>query len=80
MSTNKVSAILKLRSQQLVSESDNPAICVGCGCSDNNACVNEFREVCYWLKVNRQTGLGVCSFCPKFLRHPLNDDADCEGE
>ncbi|EJJ8281163.1 ParA family protein [Salmonella enterica] len=52
------------------------AVCVGCGCTDNNACVNEFREPCHWLKVNRQTGLGVCSSCPSFLSHPLTDDAE----
>ncbi|EDX2836377.1 ParA family protein [Salmonella enterica] len=52
------------------------AVCVGCGCTDNNACVNEFREPCRWLKVNRQTGLGVCSSCPSFLSHPLTDDAE----
>ncbi|EIR3570738.1 ParA family protein [Salmonella enterica] len=52
------------------------AVCVGCGCTDNNACVNEFREPCHWLKVNRQTGLGVCSSCESFLSHPLTDDAE----
>ncbi|EBW6037679.1 ParA family protein [Salmonella enterica subsp. enterica serovar Infantis] len=52
------------------------AVCVGCGCTDNNACVNEFREPCHWLKVNRQTGLGVCSSCESFLGHPLTDDAE----
>lgn len=51
-----------------------PATCVGCGCTDNNACMDEFYETCHWLKVNRQTGLGVCSFCPEFLSHPLTDD------
>ncbi|EAM3008143.1 ParA family protein [Salmonella enterica] len=52
------------------------AVCVGCGCTDNNACVNEFREPCHWLKVNHETGLGVCSSCPSFLNHPLTDDAE----
>ncbi|EIT6418004.1 ParA family protein [Salmonella enterica] len=52
------------------------AVCVGCGCTDNNACVNEFREPCHWLKINRQTGLGVCSSCESFLGHPLTDDAE----
>ncbi|EIC4423041.1 hypothetical protein LAB87_004935, partial [Salmonella enterica subsp. enterica serovar Cerro] len=55
---------------------DEEAVCVGCGCTDNNACVNEFREPCHWLKVNRQTGLGVCSSCESFLGHPLTDDAE----
>ncbi|EBY8645171.1 ParA family protein [Salmonella enterica subsp. enterica] len=52
------------------------AVCVGCGCSDNNACVNEFREPCHWLKVNYETGRGVCSSCEFFLNHPLTDDAE----
>ncbi|HHR3735875.1 TPA: hypothetical protein ACS5XR_005391, partial [Salmonella enterica] len=52
------------------------AVCVGCGCTDNNACVNEFREPCHWLKVNYETGRGVCSSCESFLSHPLNDDAE----
>ncbi|ASG86794.1 hypothetical protein [Salmonella enterica] len=56
------------------------ATCVGCGCSDNDACVNEFRDTCDWLKVNRQTGMGVCSFCPEFLNHPLTDDVGCGDE
>jgi len=47
------------------------ATCVGCGCTDSNACMDEFHETCYWLKVNRTTGSGVCSFCSDFLRHPL---------
>lgn len=53
-----------------------PAICVGCGCTDNNACVNEYRETCYWLKVNRETGMGVCSCCPEFLSHPCTPNFD----
>ncbi|ELC8789702.1 ParA family protein [Salmonella enterica] len=51
------------------------AVCVGCGCTDNNACVNEFHESCHWLKVNYETGRGVCSSCESFLNHPLTDDA-----
>ncbi|EDT1338936.1 ParA family protein [Salmonella enterica subsp. enterica serovar Enteritidis] len=52
------------------------AVCVGCGCTDNNACVNEFCEPCHWLKVNHETGLGVCSSCLSFQSHPLTDDAE----
>ncbi|EDO1895704.1 hypothetical protein CBZ97_004245 [Salmonella enterica] len=73
MSNMTVNTILKRLHRQHSFESKNSATCVGCGCTDNNACVNEFREACYWLKVNRQTGLGICSFCPEFLSHPLND-------
>ncbi|EBR8157154.1 hypothetical protein DPY64_10605 [Salmonella enterica subsp. enterica serovar Newport] len=77
MSDVMVSTILKRLRQQQTFDGKKSATCVGCGCTDNNACMNEYRETCYWLKVNRQTGLGVCSFCPEFLSHPLTDDADC---
>ncbi len=46
-------------------------ICIGCGCTDNHACVNEWHEPCHWLKVDHRAGLGVCSACPSFLNHPL---------
>lgn len=58
------------------------ATCVGCGCTDSNACVDEFHETCHWLKVNRKTRLGVCSFCIPFLSHPLTHDIasqSCNG-
>ncbi|UFT95024.1 hypothetical protein [Pectobacterium carotovorum] len=50
-------------------------ICVGCGCDDNNACVNEYHEVCYWLRVNRNTGLGVCSQCAEFIDADIDSTA-----
>lgn len=39
--------------------------CVGCGCSDDDACVDEFLETCRWLRVDRDIGRGVCSACPE---------------
>ncbi|EGN4906545.1 hypothetical protein IHZ02_001253 [Salmonella enterica] len=69
MSNMTVNTILK----RLHRESKNSATCVGCGCTDNNACVNEYHDTCYWLKVNRQSGLGVCSFCPEFLSHDITE-------
>ncbi len=48
--------------------------CVGCGCTDGHACVDEYRTPCHWLKVNRKTGLGVCSSCPTFIGHPLTTE------
>lgn len=66
--------IALLNEQQQLKE----ATCVGCGCTDHNACVDENRTPCSWLKVNRETGLGVCSSCPKFLDHPLTPDDDVE--
>ncbi|TXE56509.1 hypothetical protein FOT57_12000 [Serratia ureilytica] len=47
------------------------ATCVGCGCTDGYACLDEHHTPCHWLKVNRKTGLGVCSSCPTFISHPL---------
>lgn len=50
------------------------ATCVGCGCTDSHACTDEWHDPCYWLKVDRNTKLGVCSLCPGFLSHPLTHD------
>ncbi|ENM5835049.1 hypothetical protein NTH44_003141 [Vibrio metoecus] len=44
----------------------NEAVCIGCGCSDTNACF-ENNQACYWLKVDREKQQGVCSNCPDFL-------------
>ncbi|EBW2193940.1 hypothetical protein KZK20_002360 [Salmonella enterica] len=74
MSNMTVSAILKRLNRQQSFDNKNSATCVGCGCTDNNACVNEYHDTCYWLKVNRQSGLGVCSFCIEFLSHPLTGE------
>ncbi len=35
------------------------AACIGCGCDDNRACDGG----CYWLRVDRAEGKGVCSEC-----------------
>lgn len=42
------------------------AVCIGCGCSDNNACFENF-QACYWLKVDREKQQGVCSNCHDLL-------------
>ena len=39
------------------------AKCLGCGCTDSRACPGR----CYWLRVNRAAGFGVCSSCPDAL-------------
>jgi hypothetical protein len=41
------------------------ARCVGCGCTDSQACAGG----CYWLEVNRRDGTGVCSSCPDQVAH-----------
>lgn len=43
------------------------AVCIGCGCDDNHACVDKDHHACSWLVVNRKTGKGVCSFCIEHL-------------
>lgn len=52
------------------------ATCVGCGCTDGHACLGKNSKPCSWLKVNRETGMGVCSCCPTFLKHPLTTDGE----
>lgn len=40
------------------------AKCIGCGCTDFNACFDEIEgEPCHWRRVDRTAGLGVCSSC-----------------
>jgi hypothetical protein len=41
----------------------NLATCIGCGCDDSHACYGG----CYWLRLDREEGLGVCSECPEHL-------------
>jgi len=43
--------------------------CVGCWCSDTRACIDETsHEPCHWLRVDRQSGTGVCSCCTDQLQ------------
>nr|ACB99610.1 conserved protein [Vibrio tapetis] len=44
----------------------NEAVCIGCGCSDTNACIENY-PACFWLKVDRQNEQGICSSCPECL-------------
>ena len=47
------------------------ATCIGCGCTDDKACVTaptlDFvapdLQTCFWVKVDRQLRIGVCSEC-----------------
>ena len=41
--------------------------CIGCGCTEDNACDGGFGDGCYWLKLDQETGLGVCSECDEHL-------------
>lgn len=42
------------------------ATCIGCGCTDHNACHGE-EGPCWWLEVDYRIGHGVCSCCPDHL-------------
>lgn len=44
------------------------AHCIGCGCTDQQACYDEnWDGPCRWLVVDREQGLGVCSACEEHL-------------
>jgi hypothetical protein len=36
------------------------AVCIGCGCDDFNAC----KFGCFWMRVDYERRIGVCSNCP----------------
>lgn len=44
--------------------SNRIATCIGCGCDDNHACVDGLESACWWVRLDREEGLGVCSACP----------------
>jgi hypothetical protein len=44
------------------------ATCIGCGCDDNHACFDrEFCRGCYWIRLDRAEGKGVCSECEEHV-------------
>lgn len=48
----------------LVGGPDPAIVCVGCGCSDRDACPpNDAGETCQWVAVNKQLRVGICSRC-----------------
>lgn len=38
-------------------------VCIGCGCTDIQACDNGLGDPCYWISVNHAKHRGVCSEC-----------------
>lgn len=43
--------------------------CIGCGCTDSRACIEpESGNPCSWLRVDRHSGLGVCSCCTEHVQ------------
>ena len=66
------------------------ATCIGCGCHDYQACYDEETEAgCHWLRIDRHTGLGVCSCCKELIeawdqgdrqiRVPIEPRSHCES-
>lgn len=47
------------------------ARCLGCGCTDFNACVSEADliepQACHWVLVDYKLGAGICSVCYSLL-------------
>lgn len=43
------------------------SVCIGCGCDDLHACEDDFGDPCFWLELDRDAGVGVCSECPGSL-------------
>lgn len=52
-------------------EAEPIATCIGCGCTDDHACVTAPTldalatelQACFWVKVDRGLKIGVCSEC-----------------
>lgn len=39
--------------------------CIGCGCTDESACVSIDDVPCFWIRKDVDACLGVCSHCPE---------------
>lgn len=50
--------------------------CIGCGCTDTRACLDDNCKPCHWLRVDRERGRGVCSECTEFLPEWDNPDPE----
>lgn len=40
-----------------------PAVCIGCGCDDDHACIDWLELPCTWVRIDRTAGVGLCSEC-----------------
>lgn len=55
------------------------ATCIGCGCTDNAACVERLTGIpCHWVRLDRARGVGVCSACPKHVARWDAGDHTCK--
>lgn len=43
------------------------AACLGCGCTDSNACISGDFFPCHWIRVSYARRIGVCSECPEAI-------------
>lgn len=41
----------------------NETVCIGCGCTERNACVDLAGEACRWVAVSVDGMTGICSAC-----------------
>ena len=61
---------------------EDVSVCIGCGCDDNHACVDELGTPCHWIA--RVEDRGICSECGRRMFEALIDrpqsDADIERE
>jgi hypothetical protein len=40
------------------------ATCIGCGCTEDNACYDEAAEdACHWIRLEAKAAKGLCSCC-----------------
>ncbi len=46
----------------------NENTCIGCGCTELDACVDGLDEPCHWLAVDEKAARGVCSQCAGHLQ------------
>lgn len=48
--------------ERLLGEGPAETICLGCGCTDSQACVDGAGRPCSWA-VRDPAGIGLCSLC-----------------
>ena len=54
------------KADQILIKLTGPSECIECGCNDNQGCDLADGETCFWIRLDRQRQVGVCSHCPTF--------------